>query len=177
VIAVERFRVFVFSWLILVVATAAGAQSVDDHWDHWGHHVLRIGQDYHLQDGRAVGEAVVVAGDATIDGTVDRDVIVVLGKARLSKTARIDGSLVVAGGSAFVEPEAAVHGDFVVIGGVVESPAGFAAGGQHIVIGTQALGGTLDAFVPWITRGLLWGRPIVPSLPWVWAIVGIVFLI
>jgi uncharacterized RDD family membrane protein YckC len=104
-------------------------------------------------------------------------VIVVLGKARLSKTARIDGSLVVAGGSAFVEPEAAVRGDFVVVGGVVEAPAGFAAGGQHIVVGTQALGGMLDAFVPWITRGLLWGRPIVPQLPWVWAIVGIVFIV
>ena len=27
--------------------------------------------------------------------------------------------------------------------------------------------------VRWLTYGLLWGRPIVPDLEWVWAIVGI----
>jgi uncharacterized RDD family membrane protein YckC len=171
----------VFSWLILAVgAGVAGAQSIDDrwdHWDHWGRHVLRVGQDFNLKDGAMVEEVVVIAGNATIEGVVDHDVIVVLGKAQLAKTARIEGSLVVAGGSAFVEPEAMVHGDLVVVGGVVEAAAGFTPGGQHIVIGTQALGGTFNAFVPWITRGLLWGRPIVPQLRWVWVIVGIVFIV
>jgi uncharacterized RDD family membrane protein YckC len=168
----------VFSWLILAVgAGVAAAQSIDDHWDHWGRHVLRVGQDFNLKDGGMVEEVVVIAGNATIEGVVDHDVIVVLGKAQLAKTARIEGSLVVAGGSAFVEPEAMVHGDLVVVGGVVEAAAGFTPGGQHIVIGTQALGGTFNAFVPWITRGLLWGRPIVPQLRWVWVIVGIVFIV
>ena len=31
--------------------------------------------------------------------------------------------------------------------------------------------------MPWITRGLLWGRPIVPGLPWVWGIVGVFFVV
>src|SRR6185295_14430441 len=35
----------------------------------------------------------------------------------------------------------------------------------------------LEALVPWITRGLLWGRLIVPDLPWVWRIVGLSFLV
>jgi uncharacterized RDD family membrane protein YckC len=171
-------RAFVSSWLILVAgAGVAAAQSIDDHWDHWGRHVLRVGQDFNLKDGGIVEEVVVIAGNATIEGVVDHDVIVVLGKAQLAKTARIEGSLVVAGGSAFVEPEAMVHGDLVVVGGVVEAAPGFTPGGQHIVIGTQALGGTFNAFVPWITRGLLWGRPIVPQLRWVWVIVGIVFIV
>jgi uncharacterized RDD family membrane protein YckC len=39
------------------------------------------------------------------------------------------------------------------------------------------LGGRLEALVPWITRGLLWGRPIVPDLPWVWGVVALVFLV
>ena len=171
-------RLFVSSWLILAVgAGVAAAQSIDDHWDHWGRHVLRVGQDFNLKDGGMVEEVVVIAGNATIEGVVDHDVIVVLGKAQLGKTARIEGSLVVAGGSAFVEPEAMVRGDMVVVGGVVEAAPGFTPGGQHIVIGTQALGGTFNAFVPWITRGLLWGRPIVPQLTWVWVIVGIVFIV
>jgi hypothetical protein len=144
-------RAVVSSWLILVAgAGVAAAQSIDDHWDHWGRHVLRVGQDFNLKDGAMVEEVVVIAGNATIEGVVDHDVIVVLGKAQLAKTARIEGSLVVAGGSAFVEPEAMVHGDLVVVGGVVEAAPGFTPGGQHIVIGTQALGGTFNAFVPWI---------------------------
>jgi len=171
-------RAFVSSWLILAAGTGiAAAQTYDDHWDHWGRHVLRVGQDFNLKDGAMVEEVVVIAGNATIEGVVDRDVIVVLGKAQLGKTARIEGSLVVAGGSAFVEPEAMVRGDLVVVGGVVEAAPGFTPGGQHIVIGTQALGGTFAAFVPWITRGLLWGRPIVPQLTWVWVIVGVVFIV
>lgn len=196
------FRAFVSSWLILAALAIGGPQVAmaqapeapqppdtaaerrderriifDDRWDHWGRHVLRIGQDYSLKAGAAVEEVVVIAGNATIDGVVDHDVIVVLGKAQLSSTAVIYGSLVVAGGSAFVAPDASVRGDLVVVGGVVDAAAGFTPGGQHIVIGTQGLGGTLDAFVPWITRGLLWGRPIVPQLPWVWVIVGIVFVV
>jgi uncharacterized RDD family membrane protein YckC len=35
----------------------------------------------------------------------------------------------------------------------------------------------LNAFAPWITRGLLWGRPIVPGLAWVWGLVGIFFVV
>ncbi|HET7218490.1 MAG TPA: RDD family protein, partial [Vicinamibacterales bacterium] len=32
------------------------------------------------------------------------------------------------------------------------------------------------AFVPWLTHGLLMGRPIVPQIPWVWIVVLIVFV-
>jgi hypothetical protein len=44
-------------------------------------------------------------------------------------------------------------------------------------IGSSALGSRLRAIVPWLTSGLLLGRPIVPSLPWVWTIAFIFFLI
>ena len=39
-----------------------------------------------------VREAVVIFGDATIDGHVDQDVVVVLGKAQLGSTAVVDGN-------------------------------------------------------------------------------------
>src|SRR5262249_50530508 len=38
-------------------------------------------------------------------------------------------------------------------------------------------GNGLRGLGPWLMRGLLWGRPIVPDLPWVWGIVGLFFLI
>ena len=176
-----RLRALALVWLIVAALAfgtgVAGAQTVDDRFERWGRHVLRIGQDYNLKAGDAVNEVLVIAGNATINGMVDRDVIVILGKAQIASTAVIDGSLVVIGGSAFIAPDSSVRRDLVVIGGVADAPTGFTPGGEHIVIGTQALGGTLDAFVPWITRGLLWGRPIVPQLRWVWVIVGIVFVV
>jgi uncharacterized RDD family membrane protein YckC len=181
VINTVGFRAFVSSWLVMAATLfgtgVAAGQTVDDRWERWGRHVLRVGQDYDLKAGDAVNEVVVIAGNATINGLVDRDVIVILGKAQIASTAIIEGALVVIGGSAFIAPEASVHRDLVVIGGVVDAPTGFTPGGEHVVIGTQGLGGMLDAFVPWITRGLLWGRPIVPQLRWVWVIVGIVFVV
>jgi uncharacterized RDD family membrane protein YckC len=145
--------------------------------ESWSHEVVRIGQDYTLRAGDAVGQVVVVAGTATIEGRVDRDVVVVFGEARLASTASIDGSLVVVGGSANVTSGARVRRDLVVVGGRFDGPAEFSPGGQHVVIGPSAFGGRLDRIFPWITRGLFWGRLIVPDLAWVWGIVGIFFLV
>jgi uncharacterized RDD family membrane protein YckC len=150
---------------------------VDVYREHWGRPVLRIGQDYRLSAGAAAHEVVVIAGDATIEGLVDQNVVVVLGKAQISDTAIIDGSLIVVGGSAVASSGAVIRDDLVVVGGAFDAPAGFSPGGQHVVIGTTALGGRFEAVVPWITRGLLWGRPIVPDLRWVWTIVGFFFLV
>jgi uncharacterized RDD family membrane protein YckC len=143
----------------------------------WGRDVFRVGQDYTLNARDAVGQVVVVSGAATIEGRVDRDVLVVFGKAQIASTAAIDGSLVVIGGSASVTPGAAVRRDLVVVGGAIDAPAGFMPGGQHIVVGPRALGARLEAVVPWISRGLLWGRPIVPDLRWVWETVAVFFLV
>jgi len=185
----KRFRAFVCSGLMLAAAVlttaSAAAQTAEAPQDerrilvhdHWGRFVLRIGQDFTLRPDAGIEQAVVIAGNATIDGVVDHDLVVVLGKAQLAKTAVVDGSVVVVGGSAMIAPEANVRGDLIVVGGVVDAAPGFAPGGQHVVVGTQGLGHMFDAFAPWITRGLLWGRPIVPQLRWVWVVVGIVFVV
>jgi uncharacterized RDD family membrane protein YckC len=145
--------------------------------DAWGGPVFRLGQEFVLRAGTEVREAVVVFGDATIDGHVDEDVIVVLGKARLGSTAIVEGNLVVIGGSATIASGAQVGRDLIVVASAYDAPPGFSPGGQHVIIGTTVFGGRLEALVPWITRGLLWGRLIVPDLPWVWRIVGLVFLV
>lgn len=161
------------------VAAPAPPPNVDVQFEpeRWGHPVLRIGQDYTLRAGDAIREAAVIYGAATIEGRVDRDVVVVFGTVQLASTAVIGGSLVLVGGTAVVAPGALVHEDLVVVGGAFDAPVGFSPGGHHIVVGPAALGGKLEAIVPWITRGLLWGRPIVPDLPWVWSVAGIFFLV
>jgi uncharacterized RDD family membrane protein YckC len=144
---------------------------------YWRRPVMRVGGDYMLEAGEEISEAFVLSGNATIAGRVYRDVVVSFGNARIADTAIIDGSLVIVGGSVSIAPGARVDRDFVVVGGAVDASPTFNPGGEHIVVGPEMLGGRIDALVPWVTRGLLWGRPIVPDLPWVWSVVGLFFLV
>jgi uncharacterized RDD family membrane protein YckC len=138
--------------------------------------VLRIWQDYVLPAGREARNVVVVSGNATINGEIDGDLIVVLGSARLANTAVVRGSLVVVAGDAAIVQGTTIRGDLIVVGGVVDAPIGFAPGHEYFVIGAPWLGDQMRAVVPWLTRGLLWGRPLVPGLAWMWGVV-LIFLI
>jgi uncharacterized RDD family membrane protein YckC len=133
--------------------------------------VVRFGGDYAVLASDWVREVVVVAGSATIAGRVDGDVVVVLGMADLASTADIRGDLTVLGGSLTVAEGGSIRRDMVVIGGGFAGPVNFSPGGQQVVVGPIGLGDGVRAMVPWVARGLLWGRPIVPDLPWVWAAV------
>ena len=139
--------------------------------------ILRIAQGYTLPANHAIPSVTTVFGDVQIEGHVYRDVVVNLGSARIAKTAVIRGSLIVIGGSTTIEEGAVVERDMVVVGGTATAPPGFSPHGEHVVIGSQWFGEALRDLLPWVTRGLLLGRPIVPDLEWVWAIVGIFFLI
>ena len=124
----------------LVLPGLARAQTIDIQYDTIRNPAVHIGQDYVLHEGDAARQIVVIAGDATIDGHVDTDVVVILGKARLGPKAVIDGSFVVVGGNATVMEGAKVGEDAVVIGGP-DTPATFSPGGQQVVIGTRGIGG------------------------------------
>jgi uncharacterized RDD family membrane protein YckC len=145
--------------------------------DIWGRQVFRLGQDYTLKADDAVREVAVIFGDATIDGRVGGDLLVVLGTARLASSAVVEGNLLVIGGSAVVSDGAQVRRDLVAVGSALDAPVGFAPGGTHLVIGPASLRGKVDAFLPWLTSGLLLGRVIVPGLRWVWVVVALFFLV
>jgi uncharacterized RDD family membrane protein YckC len=148
-----------------------------DDFDRNGEEVVRVGSNYTLAAGDEVEEIVVVMGAATVDGHVDGDLVVVLGEARLGPKAVVEGDVVVVGGSLTVQSGAAARRDLVVVGGGLDAPADFMAGGEQVVIGFKAVGDRVRGLLPWLMRGLLWGRPIVPDLGWVWAFVLAVFLI
>jgi uncharacterized RDD family membrane protein YckC len=137
----------------------------------------RVFQDYYLGPSDAVPGVWTVLGDATIEGRVEGDVVVVLGTARLTPTGSITGSLVVVGGGATVEGNATVGRDLVIVGGVLSAPPMFSPGGEHVVVGTPVFGDAIRGVLPWFQRGLLFGRMIVPGLGWVWMIVAIFFFI
>jgi uncharacterized RDD family membrane protein YckC len=139
--------------------------------------IFRVRQDYTLRAGDTVREIQSFLGDVTLHGRVEQDVVVVLGSARVASTAVVDGSLIILGGSATIEPGASVQRDLVVAGGTLRARDDFSPGGNHVAIGAPALGEGLERMVPWLTRGVLWGRLIVPELQWMWTIVGILFLV
>jgi uncharacterized RDD family membrane protein YckC len=138
---------------------------------------VRIGQDFSLGAGNAVRDAVVVLGDATIAGTVDGDLVVILGNVKLASTAAIGGDFVAVGGNVTAEQGTTVRNDLVVVGGSLDAPPGFIAGGEHTIIGGGLLGTWFQDLGPYLARGLLWGRLIVPDLSWVWSIVALFFLL
>ena len=139
--------------------------------------VLRVGQDYTLRAGETARGVAVIFGGARIEGRIDGDLVVVFGPATLASTAVIDGSFVVVGGTATVQPGAMVRDEVTVVGTGIDLPEGFIFGGEHVVIGTRALGAWMESVVPWVTYGLLWGRPIVASIGWVWSVVGVFLLV
>ena len=100
----------------------------------------------------------------------------ILGKAELTSTAVVDGTFVAVAGTAEVADGAKVRDDFVVVGDS-NTAASFSPGGQHVVIGTAGLGTQMRSMVPWLTHGLLLGRPIVPWLGWVWLVAGVFFFL
>jgi uncharacterized RDD family membrane protein YckC len=142
-----------------------------------GRQAFRIGQDFTLPAGDAVSDATVVFGNADISGQVADDLVVVLGTLRLGTTAAVGGDLVVVGGNATAEPGARVRRDLVVVGGDFRAAPDFMPGGEQIVVGPGMLGDWFAGIAPYIARGLLWGRVIVPDLPWVWGALGLCFLV
>lgn len=143
----------------------------------WNRDVIRVGQDFTLGVDDAARNVTVVLANATIEGRVPGDVVVVLGEAHLAATAFIEGSIVVVGGSLRVDDGARVRRDLLVAAGTYQAPAVFSAGGDHIVIGPQSFGGRMAGLIDWLMRGLLYGRPIVPSLAWVWMVVAVLFFV
>ncbi len=167
----------VFALALAAVPARAQEQPGNELVIHAFRPVVRVGQGYVVRAGDVVSDVKAVLGDVTVEGRVDHDVVVTLGSARLGSNADIRGTLAVVGGSVIVDEGAAVHGDFVLVGGALNAPQSFYPDGTQVVIGTPGVGHALRAAVPWLTHGLLWGRLIVPGLPWIWALVGVVFFV
>jgi uncharacterized RDD family membrane protein YckC len=139
--------------------------------------IVRVGQNFTLGEGQSVREIQSGLSDITIAGSVDDDVAVIVGSLRLASTAKIGGSVVVVGGTLTIESGATIARDMVVVGGELRAPSDFTPGAQQVVVGTIGVAHALQSVVPWIMRGLLLGRPIVPDLWWMWPAVAIFLFI
>jgi uncharacterized RDD family membrane protein YckC len=162
----------------LAVSTGAPVRAAQVIEEGYVYHrgVFRLLQDYHLGQADSVREATIFYGNVQIDGQVDWDLRVVFGDLHLTKTAIVRGSVYVTAGSVTIDDGATIRRDLIVIGGSTNAPPAFTPGGDHVMLGNKWLGDTMRGVMPWITRGLLWGRLIVPDIGWVWSVL-FVFLI
>jgi hypothetical protein len=136
---------------------------------------VRVGQDFSLAAGEEARDVVVIMGNAQIDGHV-RGLVVVMGTVRLGPAAVVDRTLVSVAGGVTVTEGATVGREVVVVAGSLDAPPSFNPGRDHVVINPPFLGTRMNAVVPYFTQGLLWGRVIVPSLGWIWGVVGVFFI-
>ena len=139
---------------------------------------FRFGSSLELRAGDRAEDVVVILGSATINGTVENDVVVLLGSLELGSTSVIEGNAVVVGGSMKVLPGAVAEGDLVIVGGALDAPVDFSPRGELAVVGIGV--GDTDVFASafaWLTKGLLWGRLLVPELLWTWILVAVFALL
>ena len=137
--------------------------------------IVRVGSDAELRVGETAPEMVVVLGNAKIDGDVHGDVVVVRGNVELN--GKVDGDLTVVMGSVKLGRKAHVVRDLtVVLGRLDEDPGARIDGDQHH-IDPLGLGGRMDPFFQWVKSGLLLGRPIAPTVGWIWWVVALHFLV
>jgi len=141
-----------------------------------GQDVFRMGQDFTLGAGQSADEVVVVMGNATIDGHV-RELVVIVGTVSLGPAAVVDRTLTAIGGEVHVAPGATVGQEVVIVGGTLDAPPGFGAGREHVIINPPLIGARLSSLVPYLTEGVMLGRPIVPRLGWVWGLLGLTFIV
>src|SRR5688500_736182 len=138
---------------------------------------VQIFRDYTLPRNEEVRELIGVLGDLRIEGRVSRNAVVTAGDLTLGPTAHVEGTVAVIGGSLTVEKGAFVGHEVIVIGGTANLPEGFQTSGEHVIIGTPEIASALRGVYPWVTRGLIFGRLIVPDLDWTWTVAVLSFLL
>lgn len=139
-----------------------------------GNEVVEVGKDVYIAPGETVGELVVIAGNATVDGKVEGDLVVVSGSAKVN--GQVERALVTILGPATLGAQAKIGHDVVVVGGPLRMNPAADIGGHQTVV---AIGQMVPDFMwlqNWLSKGLFLARPFPPQLKWVW-FVAVLFLL
>lgn len=132
--------------------------------------LFNLNGDVELKKGETCPMVVVIGGNAVVDGTVDQNVIVIAGNLKLNGAVLHDTYVI--GGSVQAGPKAISKGEIVVVGGALKRAESAEIAHRPMVIG---FGREIQSAWIWVTHGLILGRPVVPSLPIVWMVLGAFF--
>jgi uncharacterized RDD family membrane protein YckC len=146
--------------------------------------IVRVGEKLTVKEGEVAGDAVVLFADARVDGEV-RDLVVILGSATLGPTALVKGDCVVLGGDLKADAKSEARRDVVVVGGELIAPDDALVRQRARVIPLDFKNlkiwpedwakefPHMKMAVDWTTQGLMLGRPLPPSLGWVWNVAAV----
>lgn len=124
-------------------------------------------------DGEVTGDAVSIMGNTTVNGSA-RSAVSVMGTTTINGT--VENEVVAVMGNVILGPKAVVH-DVVVVMGQLERAEGAQVLGdvQEIsAFGHFGQMGDFGGLQAWITKCLMWGRPlwIGEGLGWIWVLVA-----
>jgi hypothetical protein len=134
-----------FATLLAVAAVcsflASPAAAQDDGMDLGGDDQIVLTGQLLIPSGQTVGSAVILDGDATVEGTVREDVVVLNGSAEISGTVGQD--VVVLNGDAVIRSGAEIGGDLVTAGTPEVEPGATIRGerrGAQVTFDAELLG-------------------------------------
>jgi uncharacterized RDD family membrane protein YckC len=135
-----------------------------------------FGKDAELKAGETADAVVVVGGNAIVRGKV-RDAAVAVG-GNLTISGEVGDAAVAVMGRITLETNAIVHGDAVSVGGPVTVAEGAVLKGEKIGVDFNGIGlPKIEPLRKWFVHCVLKLRPLAPQVGWVWAVVGIAFLL
>ena len=123
---------------------------------------VAVGQKGTLRSDESCDHFVVVLGTADCKGHVGSDAVIVGGDAEINGT--IEGDLVLIMSKAHIGSNTVVKGQMVVVGPAPDIEAGARISRRGTEFSTPPFLGAAD----YVTKGLLWGRPFPPGVRWVW---------
>lgn len=140
----ERIRDRIRDRVHVRIASDSGAFDYNDG----GTGVVRIWSDANVPAGEVVdGEVVAVFGSVTVEGTVTREVVAVLGSVYLKPGARVDGDVVSIGGTIEQGEGVTIKGESVQLG---LSPFTFGLPARSVILFAIGAGWLVSMFTGWI---------------------------
>lgn len=116
-------------------------------------------------------DTVAILGSVVVDGGKTKDTVAVLGNVKVGTNSNVDGDAVAVMGNVKVGSGGKIQGDAVAVGGAVDKSDDATIGGDVVGLpGFSFVGDYLEQCVYKL-------RPLAPGLPWLWGVVGVIFLL
>ena len=142
---------------------------------HNSQDAIRIMSDLKVAAGEDVNEAVVVFAQGTMDGTVRRQLLSIGSDLTINGT--VNRNLVVVFGKVKLGPEANVRGDTVLVGCQIERAPGAKLARRPVEIGTTDWFPKLRWATDYLSQGVLLLRPLPPGVDWAWVALAMFALV
>jgi uncharacterized RDD family membrane protein YckC len=158
------------AWALLLFFGLGIAQSQSLRTEYQRKELIQFAGDVHIKPGESIREVVLIGGQALIEGEVG-ELVVIMGSATVHGT--INRNMTVVLGSAELGTNAVVGRDIVVVGGNLVAPPEAEIGGNRTEVAFLGMFPEMQWLKDWFRYGFLLGRPLPHQLAWAWGLAGV----